>query len=53
MDEVARQRIVSRTALKRQGDPKDVARAVVFLIRDAGYVTGQVLPVDGGRSVMG
>lgn len=51
MDEVARQRILSRTALKRQGSPEDIARAVLFLIRDADYVTGQILAVDGGRSV--
>jgi pteridine reductase len=52
-DEVTRQRILSRTALKRQGDPDDVARAVLFLVRDADYVTGQVIPVDGGRTVTG
>ena len=52
-DEVTRQRILSRTALKRQGTPADVARAVLFLVRDADYITGQILPVDGGRSVVG
>jgi pteridine reductase len=50
-DEVARQRIISRTALKRIGEPDDVARAVEFLVVSAPYVTGQVLAVDGGRSV--
>jgi pteridine reductase len=53
MDEVTRQRILSRTALKRQGDPRDVAGAVLYLVRDAGYVTGQVLVVDGGRTLEG
>jgi pteridine reductase len=52
LDEVTRQRILSRTALKRQGEPEDVARAVTYLTRDADYVTGQVLPVDGGRTVI-
>lgn len=52
LDEVTRQRILSRTALKRQGSPEDVARAVLFLVRDADYVTGQVLPVDGGRAMV-
>lgn len=51
IDEVTQQRIISRTLLKRQGHPNDIARAVLFLIRDAGYVTGQVITVDGGRSI--
>ncbi len=51
IDEVTQQRIISRTLLKRQGDPDDIARAVLFLIRDAGYITGQVITVDGGRSI--
>jgi len=50
-DEETRKHIVARTALKRQGDPHDVARAVVFLIKEAEYMTGQVLTVDGGRSL--
>ncbi len=49
--EETRRHIVARTALKRQGDPHDVARAVLFLIREAEYMTGQVLTVDGGRSL--
>lgn len=51
LDEMSKQRIVSRTPLKRAGDPDDIARAVLYLVRDAGFVTGQVLLVDGGRSV--
>lgn len=51
MDEETRQRIISRTFLKRQGNPHDIARAVLFLIRDADYTSGQVLTVDGGRSL--
>ena len=43
------QRILARTALKRAGRPTDIAAAVLFLFRDAPYVTGHVLPVDGGR----
>jgi len=50
MDEQTRLRIISRTFLKKQGDPADIARAVLYLL-DAGYVSGQVLTVDGGRSV--
>ncbi|KPK56731.1 MAG: pteridine reductase [Thiotrichales bacterium SG8_50] len=51
LDDVAKQRIISRTFLKRQGHPEDIARAALFLIRDAGYMSGQVLTVDGGRSL--
>jgi len=50
-DEVARQRIINQSALKRIGEPDDIARAVQFLIADAPYVTGQIIAVDGGRSV--
>lgn len=49
MDDLTKQRIVSRTFLKRQGSPGDIAKAALFLIRDANYMTGQVLAVDGGR----
>jgi pteridine reductase len=51
-DEVSRQRIMNQTALKRIGEPDDIAKAVEFLLTAAPYVTGQVLAVDGGRSVM-
>ncbi|MDA8381782.1 MAG: pteridine reductase [Betaproteobacteria bacterium] len=50
-DEVSRARIVSHTILKRCGEPEDIAKAVRFLIQDAPYVTGQILAVDGGRSI--
>jgi pteridine reductase len=50
-DEVTRQRIINQTALKRIGEPDDIAKAVEFLIAGAPYVTGQVIAVDGGRSV--
>ena len=43
--------ILERTVLKRMGSPEDIAGAVVFLGLDAPYVTGQVLAVDGGRSL--
>ncbi len=45
------QEILSKTALKRQGSPDDIARAALFFIKDAPYVTGQILAVDGGRSI--
>jgi len=52
LDEMSKQRIVSRTPLKRSGEPDDIARTALFLIRDAGYITGQVIAVDGGRWVV-
>ena len=51
-DELARQRIMNQTALKRIGEPDDIAKAVEFLLTAAPFVTGQVIAVDGGRSVM-
>jgi len=50
-DELARQRIINTTLLKRGGEPEDIARAARFLVNDAPYVTGQIINVDGGRSV--
>lgn len=49
VEEIVKQRIVARTALKRQGRPVDVARTVLFLIRDADYISGEIIAVDGGR----
>lgn len=45
------ERVRERTALGRQGEPDDIADAVHWLLTAAPYVTGQVLPVDGGRSL--
>jgi pteridine reductase len=50
-DALARQRIVNTTLLKRTGEPDDIARTVRFLVEDAPYITGQIIAVDGGRSV--
>lgn len=46
-----RQSILECSALKRLGEPVDVAGAVRFLAFEAPYVTGQILAVDGGRSI--
>ncbi len=50
-DAESRQRILARVPLARPGSPLDIAKAVRFLLEDADYVTGQVIAVDGGRSV--
>jgi pteridine reductase len=46
-----RERIVAQTPLGTIGRPEDVAGAVKYLLFDAPFVTGQVLAVDGGRSI--
>ena len=44
-----RKRAIEKTLLKRPGDPKDIVAAVLFLLEGSDFVTGVVLPVDGGR----
>jgi pteridine reductase len=51
LDTALQAEIIDRTALKRPGSAEDVARAVLFFATEAPYITGQVLAVDGGRSV--
>jgi len=46
-----REAIVRHTLLGRTGAPSEIARTVLFLLFDAPYITGQVIAVDGGRSV--
>ena len=46
-----RETILERTALKRPGTPEDIARTLLFLLRDAPYITGQIIAVDGGRTL--
>jgi len=50
-DDSGRARIIERTVLKRMGTPEDIARTALFFATSAPFVTGQVLAVDGGRSV--
>ena len=51
-DPARREKVLSRTPLRKLGDPEDVANAVLFLVSDAAkYITGVVLPVDGGNSI--
>lgn len=51
MNEVVKRKIVEQIPLKRSGLPDDIAGCVLYLVRDAAYVTGQVIAVDGGRSI--
>jgi pteridine reductase len=47
----AKDEILGRTALQRAGTPEDIARTLLFLVRDADYITGQIIAVDGGRTL--
>jgi len=44
--------LLARTPLKRAGTPDEIAKAVLFLIRDATFTTGEILKIDGGRSLV-
>ena len=47
-----RQRVIDNTPLNSIGDPRDIVSAALFLIRDANFITGQTIAVDGGRTTM-
>jgi pteridine reductase len=51
LDPQLQKEIVAKTLLKRSGSPQDIVRTVLFFAKDAPYITGQILAVDGGRSV--
>lgn len=45
------QALLARTPLQRAGSPEDIAGSVLWLLRDATFVTGQIIRVDGGRTL--
>jgi len=49
--EAAKQKLMERTPMARLGTPHEIAAAVRWLLDDAGYLTGQVLRLDGGRTL--
>ena len=51
MTDAVKGKILEQVPLGRKGSPEDIAAAVLFLARDATYVTGQMLKVDGGRAI--
>jgi pteridine reductase len=53
VDADQKSKMLARIPLRRSGSPSDIAATALFLIRDAGYVNGQVIAVCGGRSVVG
>lgn len=52
LSETAQAQMLSRIPLRRRGDPEDIARTLLFLVRDGGYITGQIIAVDGGRTLL-
>ena len=42
---------IDQTLLKREGSGADIARTILFLIEGSDYITGAVIPVDGGRHI--
>ena len=52
-DVAAQARLIDATPLARTGTPEEIAEAVRWLLRDATYCTGQVIRVDGGRTLAG
>jgi pteridine reductase len=51
MTESLQQSILRQIPLGRPGNPEDIAGCVLYLLRDADYVSGQIIAVDGGRSI--
>jgi pteridine reductase len=51
MSDSVKQNIIGKIPLGRPGEPEDIAKTILFLLRDAPYITGQIIAVDGGRSI--
>jgi pteridine reductase len=51
MSDATKDTILKQIPLRRPGNPEDVAGCVLYLVRDATYITGQIIAVDGGRSI--
>ncbi len=51
MSDAVKDTIIEQIPLARPGKPEDIAGCVLYLVRDASYVTGQIIAVDGGRSI--
>lgn len=51
MSDSVKQDILDQIPLQRTGAPEDIAGCAIYLVRDATYVTGQIIAVDGGRSL--
>ena len=50
--EKARKAVIAETPLKRIGSPEDIANAVLFCVEGTDFMTGAVIPVDGGQHIV-
>ena len=51
MDSKTKENIINQTVLKKMGNAEDIAKTVIFLIEGSSYITGQILNVDGGKTL--
>ena len=51
IDEEGKKSILNQIPMRKIGDTEQIAKAVSFLIKDADYITGQIINIDGGRSL--
>jgi pteridine reductase len=52
MSEATKQSVINNVPLKRTGNPEDIAQTALFLATSASYMTGQIIAVDGGSSLV-
>ena len=50
-NDAGQDKVINKTALKRMGEPSDIAKMVLFLVTNANYITGQIITIDGGRTL--
>lgn len=51
LDQNTRAALTAKIPLRRAGRPEDIAEAVHFVLRDGDYISGAIIPIDGGRSI--
>lgn len=51
-DQQTREKVIRRVPLQREGSPEELARLVVAILQHGDYITGQIIPYDGGRSIV-
>ncbi|MGI9309795.1 MAG: SDR family oxidoreductase, partial [Gammaproteobacteria bacterium] len=51
ISEKAEASILKQIPMQRTGVPEDIASCILYLVKDAPYLTGQIIAVDGGRSI--